>query len=63
MLSDSRLYQIFVTRTAKILCLTLMLQEGKSSFIVVHGCYCFHVAERTLTDLYPQDERSVCTQI
>jgi len=64
MLSDGRLFQIFATRTAKNLCLTLMLQECNLAVNVgFHGCYCFHVAERALTDLYTQDQRSVCMQM
>jgi len=30
-LSDGRLFQIFATRAAKNVCLTLVLQEGKNS--------------------------------
>jgi len=37
--------------------------KAKAVYIGVRGCYCFHIADRALTDLYPQDERPVCTQM
>jgi len=63
MLSDGRLFQIFATRTAKNLFSHWCCKKAKSVYIGVHGCYSFNVAERVLTDLYPQDQRSVCTQM
>jgi len=35
--------------------------RSQKQFILigVHGCYCFHIAETALTDLYPQDQRSI----
>jgi len=66
MLSDDRLFQIskfLQHKLQRTYVLHWCCKMAKAVFIGVHGRYCFHVAERASTDLYPQDQRSVCMQM